>query len=175
MSFKNDLIDDMILTLTAAMDIAIEQTQKELTAQGHVLTGRLRDNITQEIEIIGSSIMVHMLLEDYFEPIEKGVAASNIPFGSGGGTTSDYIQGLIRSFEQRGLTSKDAKRAAFATANKHRMEGMPTRASFRFSRNGRRTGFLTQAFKDADDKINAVLQTIIDLFNERLLGEIDAH
>jgi hypothetical protein len=42
----------------------------------------------------------------------------------------------------RGLGSREALSAAFATAKKHKREGMPSRGSYAFSSNGRRTGFV---------------------------------
>ena len=134
--------------------------KKSLEAQGHVLTGKLRDSIVYEIEQNPTNITATMFIEDYGLAVEFGVPAANIPYSgnSGSGGTSKYIQGLIRFFELRGLAEREAKGAAFATANKHKKEGMPTRASSAFSQTGKRTEFIKDAIDSEGPRINAELE-----------------
>jgi hypothetical protein len=115
----------------------------ELKAQGHYLTGRLHDSIQYKITQGGDTVTAVIECEDYGLAMEFGVKSSRIPYTPGGGQggTSRYIQGLIRFFELRGVTGRDAVSAAFATATVQSREGIPTANSFSFSSNGARTGF----------------------------------
>lgn len=129
--------------------------REELVAQGHVLTGRLRDSIDTEVERRPNLYRAMILMEDYGFAIDQGVAAENIPFTtpSGRGGTSEYIKGLFAFWLLKGLSSDDALSAAFATAQKQKQEGMPTRSSFFYSSNQRRTGFFTDTIDAMEDEI----------------------
>ena len=134
--------------LTASIRTAMEELRKrlvvELQRQGHRLTGALEDSIQYDVTSDVDTITAVMTALDYGLVVEFGVPASRIPFGGkgSGGGTSKYIQGLVRFFELRGLESREALSAAFATARVHKREGMPSRGSYAFSENGRRTGFV---------------------------------
>lgn len=119
-----------------------DETRKELRQQGHFLTGTLNDSIQFEINATDQNVTGRLFGADYGVFMEFGVPAERIPFGGGRGGKSKYIQGLVRFFQLRGLDDREALRAAFATARVHKREGMPTRGSFAFSANGKRTGFL---------------------------------
>lgn len=112
--------------------------------QGHTLTGKLRDSIDYTTTKGNGIITAKMEMENYGVFVEFGVKANRIPFSgrSGKGGKSQYIQGLISFFEKRGLSGREAVGAAFATAQVHAREGMPSRASARFSKTGERTGFI---------------------------------
>ena len=134
--------------ISAAIKSAMEDLRKRLIAelqqQGHSLTGALAKSIAYEIKEDASGVTAIMTALDYGLVLEFGVPANRIPYGGKGGGrgTSKYIQGLVRFFTLRGLGSREALGAAFATAKKHKKEGMPSRGSYAFSSNGRRTGFV---------------------------------
>lgn len=132
--------------------------REELKAQGHIDTGKLSDSITYNIELVSTAIIATMYMEDYGIPVDTGVPAANIPYTRGSGAaSSQYIQKLIGWWQRKGLGDKEAKRAAFATANKHKQEGMPTRASFAFSNNGRRTTFVEATI---DNNLDRLFETL---------------
>lgn len=134
--------DKLTIAIHAAMTDLQKRLIAELRAQGHRLTGALEDSISFDVQTDGNSITAVMTALDYGLVMEFGIPANRIPYGGKGtGGTSKYIQGLIRFFSLRGLGSREALSAAFATAKKHKREGLPTRGSFAFSSNGRRTGF----------------------------------
>lgn len=116
----------------------------ELSAQGHRNTGALEKSLSYDVKREGDSIVAVMTAFEYGLYVEFGVPASRIPYTPGGrkrGGKSKYIQGLVTFFSHKGLSPREALGAAFATARKHKREGMPTRGSYAFSSNGRRTGF----------------------------------
>jgi len=147
-----------------ALEVAMKQLQgdlrSELKAQGHYLTGKLHDSIDYEIKAAGDVVTAVMECEDYGLAMEFGVPASRIPYTPGGGRggTSKYIQGLIRFWNLRGVTGREGVRAAFATAAKHKREGMPTRASFAFSTTGQRTGFAQTVIERDLELIGRILE-----------------
>lgn len=118
----------------------------ELDAQGHRITGNLEKSITYTVKAGGQTVVAEMTANTYGVYLEFGVKPERIPYGRGGGKggKSKYIQGLVRFFQLRGLNDREALGAAFATAKVQGREGMPTRGSFAFSSNNRRTAFIRE-------------------------------
>ena len=137
-----------------------KELRKELRQQGHYLTGNLEQSITYEVKTTTSGYTGVMYAADYSIAINLGVRPEKIPYGgrTGRGGKSLYIEGLISFFRRRGLPEKAAQGAAFATATIHKREGMPSRSSFRFSKNGRRTGFVTQVIGGKTEQLAAILR-----------------
>lgn len=138
------ITDNLTTGIRLAMEAVKAGLIKELRDQGHRLTGALENSIRYEVKREGNTITAVMVGNDYGLYVEFGVPASRIPYSgrSGRGGKSKYIQGLVRFFELKGLRGQEALSAAFATAAVHRKEGMPSRGSFAFSSNNRRTGFV---------------------------------
>ena len=141
--------------LGLVMSLLKLELQKKLTIQGYgtAQSSALIRSIEPEIETVGKMVIGSMYMNDYYIFVEERTPPERIPFGGTGGPrrggTSQYIQGLVRFFTRKlRLGFKEALRASFATANKHKKEGRPTKASSRFSRDGTRTGFI----KDTLDK-----------------------
>lgn len=133
--------------------------RKEYEQQGHKLSGRLIRELRIEVTNSVSGTVGRIYAVPYARYLETGVAPSKIPFSPGSGKrTSKYIEALIDYWKKRGRTPADAKRAAFATANKHKREGMPTRSSFKFSRNGRRTGAIREVRKANEQRVISIIQ-----------------
>ena len=155
----SDILQGIANGLTAGMERLQKTTRQNLEDQGHVLTGRLRDSIVFDVVVSGDKVKATMYCEAYGLAMEFGIKAANIPYSSGSGAaSSQYIQGLITYFKRRGVTGREGIRAAFATARKHKREGMPTHASRRFSKTGERTGFASSALESDLEFIGAVLQ-----------------
>ena len=128
---------------------------EELIAQGHRNTGALIKSFQGKVS--ADKLGVEIWGEKYAFYVDKGVKANRIPYtkGRGGGGKSKYIQALIAYFRQKG--APDPKGAAFATANAHKREGMPTRKSLRFSSTGKRTGFIKDGMQKNSEKIDREL------------------
>jgi len=127
---------------------------RELVAQGHRGSGRLIESLRGVVAKIPNGVEISIFAADYSKFVDQGVGSGRIPFSgrTGRGGVSQYIQALIAYFRLKG--SPDPKAAAFATANTHRKEGMPTRASFRFSRTGERTDFIQETLDKHGDSID---------------------
>lgn len=165
------LITDIESSLKELAEFMIEDLQKELSEQGHILTGRLRDSI----ELTGINLSkgiqeAFVSLEDYYSILDSGVKANRIPYNPGSGRkSSKYIDALINFWMlKKGLSQEEAKRAAFATARKHLREGMPTQSSWQASQNGRRLEFFSRTldsnenYDPFEEKITLSLERITD-------------
>ena len=139
----------------------VEQVQIELKQQGHKATGKLIDSVGYVVAGALGELELEVSYLNYGSFVETGVTASRIPFGgnSSGKKTSLYIQALMDWIVIKRLASASnkVKAFAFAIANKHKKEGMPTRNSYKFSNNGRRTGFQSQVLSQEKKHIETVL------------------
>jgi hypothetical protein len=178
--------DDIKPIVSEVMETLRKGMKSEQEAQGHKLTGKLGDSIEYEISPDGRDMKATMFAADYGVYVELGVTASRIPYGgrsgnTGGGTDghSLYIEGLVSFWELRGLSGREAVNAAFATAQVHARQGMPTNASYRFSSTGERTGFVRATVeknlegigKVIEDKYGAILELrILEAFKPENTG-----
>lgn len=159
--------------LQLAISLLKLEIQNKLEAQGHGKreTSRLINDIETEVETLAFASIAGLYMQDYYIFLERGVRASNIPFQRGSGRrTSKYIEGLKRFWRRKGLGPKESERAAFATANKHKKEGMPTRASFGFSKDGTRLSFLSSTIESFEERMievitNGVSKDVEIIFN----------
>ena len=126
-------------------DLIKQDISTKLKEQGHNNTGSLLNSISYKITQTADSIITDFYMNNYGNIVDFGVRANRIPYWRGSGAKkSKYIDGLINYFQSKGLSAAESNRAAFATATIHKREGMPTKASSRFSKNGERTGFVTK-------------------------------
>ncbi len=137
---------------------------QELADQGHRLSGELVSSLEYKVQTSANGLTLDFFASEYGVYLNEGVPANRIPYtakrrGSGGRGTSAYIQGLIRYVQRRmGLRGKEGVSVAFAIARKHKREGMPTAASYRFSKNTRRTGWVDQIIEQSEERISEIVQ-----------------
>lgn len=144
-------------------NLAIEVIAMEWRAQGHELTGSAVKQMETFVKVEVNAIVIEGLVPDYMAINNRGVPADKIPYYPGSGRkTSKYIDGLIEYAKKRmGKSDKEAKSVAFAIASKHKKEGMPTKASARFSKTGRRTGFIEIALDKNSQKFMELIEASI--------------
>ena len=129
MSFVTELRPVVDLTMT----IVQRRLRETLAAQGHVNTGKLSQSIDYQIVNDEKTIIGRMFFADYGIFVNVGVRADRVRYP---------IRVMVEWFQQRGLSEREATRAAWATRAVHQREGIPTRASARFSETGERTRFV---------------------------------
>lgn len=173
-----ELLDNFETDLLELTEFMINDLKKELIDQGHVMTGRMRDSIElAQIKASQGSIEALVELENYFEVLDQGVRANRIPFHPGSGRkSSKYIDGLVNFWMiKKGLSKDEATRAAFATARKHKKEGMPTQSSWQSSSNGRRLEFFTRTLDDSNNygKFEGNIQNQLENVSTRILNEFE--
>jgi hypothetical protein len=151
--------------------LIISSLQKELIAQGHKATGNLVNSFEERVIELPDSMVLEILMDDYGTYVNSGRK-------SGGKKVP--INVLIEWIERRGIASgdKEVKNAAFAIQQKIYQEGSPTSGSFRFSSNGRRTGFidfvieneLGDAFAELEKEVfedyDAAIASVVNDFNK---------
>lgn len=133
----------------------------ELVIQGHKNTGGLIESINFISRKTATMLTIEERHLNYGNIIDKGVAASRIPYGgrTGKGGTSKYIQALMDYVRKRAIAQgdKEVKNIAFAIANKHKKFGMPTPGSSRFSSSRKRTGWIDEAQKRSQGELASLL------------------
>jgi len=160
--------------IDAVLKVMIDKFKEELEKQGHKLTGRLINSLEAEVKVTENGITGYVMAEDYGLILNTGVPANKIPFNPGSGAkSSKYIDALVRYFRLRGLSEKRAIRAAFATANKHKREGMPTKASYRFSQNGRRKGWIDYTIRQNEGFIDRQVEQAGEQYAEATLARTE--
>lgn len=148
------------------------QLVDELVKQGHHLTGALEASIGGTVINNGAQTSIKGYTAGYGVFVNRGVMAANVPFNEGSGAgTSKYITALTNYWKLRGLSEKQAIRAAFATAKKQKKEGMPTGGSYAFSSTGERKNFIDivaeRDLPEINDKVvSGVNQIVLSIFNE---------
>ena len=143
----------------------IDAIADEWIKQGHDMDGTAISKLFHTVEEAGVETIFRVYdgtKRGYMGILDKGVSADRIPYtpGQRRADRSEYIKGLIRFFKhpsRGGLSDEEALSAAFATARKHAKEGMPTRASSRFSQTGNRTQFVADGTKDIMKQVEEIM------------------
>jgi hypothetical protein len=149
--------------IPAIEKIVRKELVKELTRQGHIMTGALRDSIEFKSQSQARFILINGFFNDYGIPINSGVKPSRIPYSPGSGKkTSKYIDGLVDFVKKKRIETNDKKALgiAFAIAKTQKKEGQPTKGSFKHSKNGRRSGWVDFALEASQEAIGKEVQKI---------------
>jgi len=125
-----------------AYDIAV-QFVKELEEQGHRATGKLIASVVTKVQSVLNEIDLAMSHLDYGIIVNTGLKTGQVPYTRGSGAkTSKFIDALMDWIRLKGIgggLEKTVRGIAFAMATSMKKEGIPTRGSYRFTSNGRRT------------------------------------
>lgn len=136
----------------------------EFQAQGHHLTGAWEESVHGTVLAIPNNTMLTGTMAKYGVYVNAGVAPDRVPFGGPptGARPSKYITGLYNFWKIHGLSDKEAMSAAFATAKKQKIEGMPTVSSYAYSENGQRRWFILKTNQLMDNEINTFISDGFD-------------
>lgn len=135
--------------LENVMQLMQTRFRDSLKAQGHVNRGTLSESIQYTVEVSADIGIGKMELADYGIYVNVGVSASRVNYP---------IQVMIDWWQDRGLSEREATSAAWATRAVHKREGIPTRASARFSETGDRLGFVEAAVEQSLEEIGALIE-----------------
>lgn len=115
----------------------------ELRDQGHKASGRLIASVVAKVKSALDEIELALSHLDYGIIVNTGVPAANVPYSRGSGAkTSKFIDALIGWIRLRGIAGgleKTVRSVAFAMATAMKRDGIPTKGSYKFTNNGRRT------------------------------------
>ena len=181
MTTYENITDEFEASLTDLATFLITDLRKELSDQGHMLTGKLAESIEMtDIKLRNGDPEAFVSMEYYYYWVDRGVRRERINYHPGSGRDKSlYIEALIRFWMiKKGLSLKEAKQAAFFTARKHKKEGMPTQSSWEHSKNGKRMSFLEDTLDDSNhydlfetdvqDSLERLSNTILDHFENTL-------
>jgi hypothetical protein len=143
--------------------LAISVVANEWRLQGHELTGSAVKQMETMVRMEINTLIIEGFVPNYMAINNSGVTAARIPYTPNSGRPpSKYISGLIDYVKRRmGKSDKEAKGIAFAIASKHKKEGMPTKTSARFSKTGKRTGFIEQALDKNSQKFVELIEVSV--------------
>lgn len=171
-------IAEQIKLMQHAGKILDKNLIEEWTKQGHHLTGAWERSVGGDVVATGNAVILTGTMAGYGVYVDGGITPDKIPYGGAtatkGGTgagTSKYITGLYNFWKLRGLSDKEALRAAFATAKTQKKEGMSTVASARFSQTGKRQHFIEVVSKVVNEGVSDVISDGLDNIVDRIYHE----
>ena len=131
----------------------IEAFINEFIAQGHNNTGRFIDSIELQVNFESTGIELLILWEQYGSAVNKGRKA---------GTKQIPIDALVKWVQQRGIetNSRKALSVAFAIQKAIFVQGSPTRGAFKYSRTGKRTGWVETVLEQKQKFIEQQLELV---------------
>ena len=141
-------------------DVLIKAITDALVAQGHRASGRLIDTARRVVTLRLDRMFIDIELEDYYKKLDEGQPAGTL-------VEIGRLVKWLRSTKFSG-GGAELRRAAFLIQRAIFREGSPTEGSLRFSSTGKRTGFLNDAIRRADPKIDQIAEREL----ERALDEI---
>jgi len=128
-----------------AADIAVLFVE-ELEQQGHRATGNLIRSVVAKVSAGLDEIDIAMSHFNYGVVVNTGVISGRVPYSRGSGAkTSKFIDALMAWIRQRGIAGgldKTVRSIAFAMATAMKRDGIPTKGSYAFTSNGRRTEWI---------------------------------
>lgn len=147
-----ELATSMQKAMAQAMQLIQDGLRNELVQQGHRLTGGLADSMEITYSQDADSFSGHIQARDYAVYVDAGVAPNRVRYP---------IRIMIEYFVLRGLPRKEAISAAYATRAVHQREGIPSRASYRYSLNGHRKGFISRGVRSVLDRVQEAFETAL--------------
>ena len=147
--------------------LIILELQKELIGQGHKATGNLVNSFEQRVIEMPNSMVLEILMDDYGDYVNYGRKA---------GGKKVPIDVLIKWIEQRAIVNgdKEVKSLAFAIQQTIWKEGSPTKNSFSFSNNGRRSGFIDFVIdNELDEVFEELEQEVFEGYDTAIAGIVN--
>lgn len=136
---------------------------QELEDQGHRATGRLIASVVAKVKAMMNDIELELSHLDYGIIVNTGLSPERVPYSRGSGAKSskfiDALMGWIRLKGIAGGLEKTVRSIAFAMATTMKKEGIPTKGSYRFTSNGRRTMWIDYIY----DRYNVQWQEDVEI------------
>lgn len=138
--------------------LAIQAVAIVWKAQGHNLTGKAIQELETRIVERGNDVIIQGYVIDYMAELNEGVPANKIP-RRGTAEFDKLVVELTDYARKRRMTGRRTyEQIARAIASRHLREGKPTRASARFSKTGKRTGFIETALDDIEPQLAQLIE-----------------
>lgn len=153
--------------LIKALAYGVELGKKELADQGHRASGKLEQSLKVKVAATLNGIIAgDISVETYGIYLDKGVKANRVKYNP------RVLLPWIRIIKPN-LSIKERMSFAYAIRAKHRKEGISTRASKRYARNGRRKGWIKQGIVNKEDEIYKIIDlvSVVSLSIDSILTE----
>lgn len=151
--------------LEKALEDQVAAFVKELTDQGHKVTGKLIRSLRIEIDRnLRTPIKGAIFSEKYGIYLDKGVKANRVKY-------SPYVLLPWAKRIKPSLSKKELKSFIFAVWTKHKKEGIPTRNSYKYSKNGFRKKWISRGIEAAKLKVDAKVTEALSEFTSALVRE----
>lgn len=149
----------------------------ELHEQGHKASGRLIASVVARVSSALDEIDLALSHLDYGIIVNTGIAANRVPYSRGSGAkTSKFIDALIAWIRLRGIAGgldKKVRSVAFAMATAMKRDGVPTKGSYKFTNNGRRTQWIDYVYNKYNvswqDRIELIADDYIEMAFDAML------
>jgi len=168
MALRTQLKDAVIEALEA---IAIPSARKELRDQGHVATGKLIRTLRADGIADINRIAGVIYAEDYGLDIDRRRRPNELPGVEQ--LSLELLAGGWIDAVKPGLDAFEKRRFSINAARRMKKEGSPTKGSFKFSKNGRRTGWIKYGIANREDELSQQIeQNIAPIIERNLLNII---
>lgn len=144
---------------TSANKLLTDALKKELRQQGHFNTGALESSFFSNVTVSSESVKVEGYANNYAHILDDGVAPEK--------ASMKQFYFVKQFFISKGYDEKKAGTLAAMTIRKWMTEGMSTKASIRFSKNGRRLKFIELVAKLVDEKLDKKILNEVDKIMEK--------
>ena len=150
-----------------ALDGQMGAMSQEITQQGHVDTGALRDSLTARVfkrldnQIVGQILMS----EEYGYYVDQGVAANRVNY-----PPQVLVPWILRNLNV--TNEEEALSVAWAIRTTHKRTGIPSPGSFAFSNNGFRTNWTERSIEAYRPKFNDIVRGALADYAEALLQDV---
>lgn len=142
-------------------DYLVLKLGQELTDQGHKLTGALIASLEYRIRTTATGMTIDFLANEYGEKLNTGIPASQIPKYPSAAYLRLVLE-ITRYVERRmGLRGGLAKKVAGRIVRAWGREGMPTRNSYKFAKNNRRTGWVDVILRQEESEIERMVADFV--------------
>ena len=132
-----------------AADMAVLFVE-ELEQQGYRATGALIRSVIARVKEGLDEVDIFMSHLSYGIIVNTGVLAGRVPYSRGSGAkSSKFIDALMAWIRLRGIAGgldKTVRSVAFAMATAMKRDGIPTKGSYAFTQNGRRTEWIDYVY-----------------------------
>jgi len=155
-------------------DVMLKMWGDELIEQGYNLTGRLIKSLEYKVTRRSGLWRMDFFVERYGLIRDRGVSASRVPYSRPGrAARSKFIDALVKWVRRRmRIGGKRGRRIAYAVANTMKKEGSPTRGSYRFAKNKRRTGWIEMGVSRNIRELDKLLERLVGRQVEVLVDSI---
>lgn len=141
----------------------MQELKKELRAQGHFNTGKLESSFSSNVKVTGDEVQLTGLAIDYAGILSDGTRPEK--------ASMKQFHFVKEFFMSKGVGEKKAGAYAAMTIRKWMREGMSTKASVRFSKNGRRLNFIGFVREKKMKVVNDLVLKDIDIEVQKVFNK----